>query len=197
MQVLQHALLNVLGNLPVVGGRVKARMDKRILANLEIIEARFSSASVRFATQLHDLYDCLKTLQGPLEIDVKDFHRYVLVVHTKSSNDAARLLERLKVGAVIAHDEYYKPAGIGRHDSFLDWFSNEGSFNEFVEGVMWLLHIYCTNVSRATTEEGDPLGPRAECNEMTDEFMGSKWFKLLILDLIQALIVVFTQRTGG
>lgn len=197
MDLAQHGIMKLLSGLPVVGHHFKAKLDKQLLVQLEMIEARFSNASTRFSTQLHDLYDCLKHLEGPFELEPRHFHTFELVSHTKTSNDAVRLLERLKVGAFVPNEDYFKSGGIGRKEKFLDWFSNEGSYNEFVSGMLWLLHVYCTNVSRVPSEDGDPFVVPAPCNEMTETFIGSKWFKLLILDLIQSLTVVYTQRTGG
>lgn len=197
MQATQHGIMKLLSELPVVGNHFKAKLDKQFLVQLEMIEARFSSASTRFSTQLHDLYDCLKHLEGPFELEPKYFHTFELVSHTKSSNDAYRLLERLQVGAFIPHEDYFRSGGAGSKGKFLDWFSNESSYNEFVSGMLWLLHVYCTNVSRTPSEDGDPFVVPVNCNEVTEAFIGTKWFKLLVLDLIQSLTVVFAQRTGG
>lgn len=198
MKITQHGMLKLVSGWPVVGNHFQAKLDKSLLIRLETIEARFSSATVRFATQVHDLYDCLKALQTPLMIEVGSFHSYAMVVHTKTSSDAQKLLERLTDGMFIKHDEYFKSSGIGRRDDFLNWFSNTNTFNAFVSGMTWLLHAYCSKVPRDLTEDGSPFSQKeVECNEITEQFMTSRWFRLLILDLIQSLIVVLAQRTGG
>jgi len=198
MKLTQHGMLKVMSGWPVVGDHFQSRLDKSLLTRLETIEARFSSASVRFSTQLHDLYDCLKALKAPLDIDVSNFHNYVMIAHTKTSGDAHKLLDKLTNGVYVSHEEFFKSVGAGRRDEFLDWFSNEFSYNGFVSGMTWLLHVYCSKVPRGPDEDGIPFTQKEiECNEVTETFIGSKWFRLLILDLIQSLIVVLTQRTGG
>lgn len=197
MKITQHGMLKMASTWPVVGNHFQAKLDKSLLVRLEMIEARFSSASVRFSAQVHDLYDCLKALQTPLDLKVGEFHSYDMVVHTKTSSDAQRLLERLTEGAFIKHDEFYKAGGASRSD-FLDWYSNSESFNHFVAGVTWLLHAYCSKIPR--TPDGDGhifLSKEVDCNEITETFMASRWFRLLILDLIQSLVVVLSQRIGG
>lgn len=198
MKLTQHGVLKVMSSWPVVGDHFQVKLEKSLLLRLETIEARFSSATVRFQTQLHDLYDCLKVLKAPLEIDVRGFHDYVLVAHTKTSGDAQKLLEKLNDGIYIPHEEYFKSVGMGRRDQFLDWFSNEQSFNVFLTSMTWLLHVYCSRVPRTPSEDGTVfVSKEIECNEVTEAFMVSKWFRLLIMDLIQSLTVVLTQRTGG
>lgn len=198
MNITQHSVIKLLSAMPVIGNHFKAKLDIALLFRLRTIEARFSSASVRFSSQLHDLYDCLKDLETPVEIDVGLFHSSVMVTHTKTSNDAYRLIERLNLGGFINPEEYFKIAGSVKEHTFLDWYSNEYSFNEFLTGMMILLHVYCNNVPRAPSEDGTPYVRKiVGCNEITETFMGSKEFKLLILDLIQSLIVVLAQRTGG
>lgn len=196
MQLTQHGIMKLLSGLPWVGDHFKMKLDEALLVRLDAIEARFSSASVRFATQLHDLYDCLKDLESPLEIEVSRFHGFAMLTHTKTSKEAQKLLERLEQGSYVQPEDYFRSAG-AKHVNFLDWYSNEESVNAFVNQMTRLLIIYCTNNNRSTVEEADVFVEPVETNEVTELFMGTKWFKLMILDLIQMLSVILFERKGG
>ena len=194
MTLTKSGVLKLLSGLPWVGPRYQQELERNLLMRLESIEARFSSSSARFADLLHDLYDCLKELEGPLHVDVSRCHNLYVVTHLKTSGDARRLLERIKIGAFINPDEYFVG---GQRKPFLDWYSNAASFEEFVDGMTYLLAVYCSNTPRPGREDGLANVKPIECNEITTHFMAGRWFKVAILDLIQTLGAVLTQRTGG
>lgn len=194
MVITKPGLLKAMSGLPFVGTRCQTALDKFLLQQLDLIEGRFGSANARFVTQLHDLYDCLKDLQGPLEIDVRRSHGYAVAVHTKTSGDAQRLLDRLHQGFFINPDEYFTSA---RRTNLLDWYSNADSIQAFAAGMKDLLQVYCNNHPRPELTDG-PAGYREiPVNEVTENFVTSRFFKLVVLDLIQMLTAVLSQRLGG
>lgn len=198
MHLTKRDLLKWLSRLPVIGERYRSKLDHSLLKELEQIEARLTngSATTRFDTQVHDLYDCLKGLEGPLPVNPREFLQIPMVSHTKSSGQAKGLLERLQQGLYINHDEYFVKAGAVRHHSFLDWYSNDESFAEFLDGMRTLLGLYC-NLKPRDADGFQYDKKLALCNDVTETFVLSKWFKLVVLDLIQSLTAVLVQRTGG
>lgn len=192
-------VLKALTRLPVLGSRYQLKLDALLLKRLEMIEARFFKASSRFINQLHDLYDCLKDLQGPLDVEPQACLSIPMQAHTKSSNDAYRLLDDLKHGRYHNPHDYFKKDGSIRHESFLDWYSTPQSLQEFIDGMMTLLGLYC-KANPLQEDTGEPfvfdkkfLGS----SDVMDNFFASVWLKYAILDLLQAVTVILRQRTGG
>lgn len=192
-------VLKAMSRLPVLGNRYRLRLDTLLLQRLEMIEGRFFKASGRFINQLHDLYDCLQGVQGPLDVDPKACLNIPMVAHTNSSNDAYRLLEDLKTGKYHNPHHYFKKDGGRRHDSFLDWYSNPQSLQEFLDGMMTLLGLYC-KANPLEEDSGEPFvfdKKYIGSSDVMDNFFASIWLKYIVLDLLQAVTVVLRQRIGG
>ncbi|MNM09003.1 hypothetical protein D3C81_190830 [compost metagenome] len=199
MNLTNTDVLKLMTRLPVLGSRYQLKLDILLLKRLEQIEARFFKASGRFINQLHDLYDCLKDLQGPLDVDPKACLSIPMVAHTHSSNNAYRLLEDIKTGQYHNPHHYFKKDGQSRYDSFLDWYSNPQSLKEFIEGMMTLLGLYC-KANPLEEETGEPYVFDRKfigSSDVLDNFFGSIWLKYIIMDLLQAVTVVLRQRIGG
>lgn len=191
-------LARILLGSPIIGKHYRAKLDTAVLERLRLIESRFSSPVVRFSSQLHDLYDCLKDLEDYLEIRAGDFHGYELTTYTKSSVIACALLEQLTNDHTVNPENYFKGGDASIHTDFLDWFSDEESLNDFVAGVSVLLFTYCSRVPKVPTPDGEPfVGLNVYFNDTTETFISGRYFKLLLLDLIQTLTVVLEQRVGG
>lgn len=192
-------VLKAMTRLPILGSRYRLKLDTLVLKRLEMIEARFFKSTGRFINQLHDLYDCLKDLQGPLHVDPKLCLNIAMVAHSKSSNDAYRLLDDLKHNRYQNPHDYFKRDGGYRHNSFLDWYSSPQSLQDFIEGMMTLLGLYC-KANPLEEETGEPFVFDRKfigSSDTMDNFFASIWLKYAILDLLQAVTVVLRQRTGG
>lgn len=197
MKIKECDVLRLLSKLPVVGPHYKVKLDRSLRLSLLLIEGRFSNASTRFVTQMHDLYDCLKLLETPLNIKVNKFHGFALTMYTKSSQDAYTLLENIAADLPVSQEPYFNTSEQSHSSMFLDWFSNEHSLNEFIEHMRLLLHMYCESTPSHTKPEGGVFKPTSfNCNEQTQAFVKGNQFKLLILDLIRVLNIVLTERIG-
>lgn len=183
----------ILGKLPFIGKYIRMQVDKATLKELLFIEKQFGSTTVRFDTLIHDLYDCLKDLERPLAIDPVKFHNYTFTVHTRSSKTIAVYLERIYENENLNFDAYFGLYINSRQASFLDWYSNEESIEKFVDQMLGLLMLACV---RFKCDGYETLqGP--ESNEELERLSSSRWLKLLIMDLIQVLVTILEERTGG
>lgn len=183
----------ILGKLPFIGKYIRMQVDKATLKELLFIEKQFGSTTVRFDTLIHDLYDCLKDLERPLAIDPVKFHNYTFTIHTRSSKTIAVYLERIYENENLNFDAYFGLYINSRQASFLDWYSNEESIEKFVDQMLGLLMLACV---RFKCDGYETLqGP--ESNEELERLSSSRWLKLLIMDLIQVLVTILEERTGG
>lgn len=183
----------ILGKLPFIGKYIRMQVDKATLKELLFIEKQFGSTTVRFDTLIHDLYDCLKDLERPLAIDPIKFHNYTFTIHTRSSKTIAVYLERIYENENLNFDAYFGLYINSREASFLDWYSNEESVEKFVDQMLGLLMLACV---RFKCDGYETLqGP--ESNEELERLSSSRWLKLLIMDLIQVLVTILEERTGG
>lgn len=182
-----------LANWPIIGKVILRKIDIAMLLELQEIEARFALPSVRFVNQINDLYDCLKELQRPLQIDMSLFHDYVLAINTSSSRTISGLFERIADNEGLDLEEHFSKSG-SRVSKFLDWYSNEESVNYFINNTYTLVELYCSrNKRKDDPRELKPI----KCNEATERLLNSRWFRVLVNDLIQVLVVILSQRTGG
>lgn len=183
----------LIGRLPFIGKYIRKRVDLVFLKELQGIEERLVSPLVRFDTLANDLYDALKDLERPLELDPNLFHGYQLIVHSHSSNSVTSYLQRIFDNELLNIDSFFKLYSDPKTIEFLDWYSNAKSIELYVEQMTSLLGILCAKNKR---DEGAPLTV-AVSNPALDRMASSRWLRLLVKDLIQVLTVVLTQRTGG
>lgn len=183
----------MLGKLPFIGKYIRKQVDKATLKELLFIEKQFASTMVRFDTLIHDLYDCLKDLERPLAVDPIKFHNRQLVIHTRSSKTISMYLERIYENENLNFDVYFGVYTNSREAGFLDWFSNEESVEKFVDQMLGLLMLACV---RFKCDGYETLNvPKS--NDELERLSSSRWLKLLIMDLIQVLVTILEERTGG
>lgn len=183
----------LLGRLPFLGAYIRKRIDLVFLKELQGIEQRLTSPMVRFDTLVNDLYDALKDLEKPLGVDPNLFHGYQLVVHSHSSNSVTSYLQRIFDNEFLNIDTFFTLYADPKTVQFLDWYSNAKSIELYVEQMTSLLSILC---AKQKQEKGEALIVMAS-NPALDRMATSRWMRLLVKDLIQLLVVVLTQRTGG
>lgn len=183
----------ILGKLPFIGKYIRMQVDKATLKELLFIEKQFGSTTVRFDTLIHDLYDCLKDLERPLAIDPVKFHNYTFTVHTRSSKTIAVYLERIYENENLNFDAYFGLYINSRQASFLDWYSNEESIEKFVDQMLGLLMLACVRFKC----DGYETLQSPESNVELERLSSSRWLKLLVMDLIQVLVTILEERTGG
>lgn len=183
----------LMGKLPFIGKYIRRQVDKATLKELLFIEKQFASSTVRFDTLIHDLYDCLKDLERPLAIDPIKFHNYQFLIHTRSSKTISVYLERIYGNENLNFDTYFGLYINNREAKFLDWFSTEESVEKFVDQMMGLLMLTCVRFKC----EGYETLIVPESNAELERLSSSRWLKLLIMDLIQVLVTILEERTGG
>jgi len=183
----------MLGKLPFIGKYIRMQVDKATLKELLLIEKRFGSTTVRFDTLIHDLYDCLKDLERPLAVDPVKFHNHTFTIHTRSSKTIAVYLERIFENENLNFDAYFGLYVNSREVSFLDWYSNEESVEKFVDQMLGLLMLTCIRFKC----DGYETLKFTEGNVELERLSSSRWLKLLIMDLIQVLVTILAERTGG
>jgi hypothetical protein len=183
----------ILGRLPFIGKYIRMQVDKATLKELLFIEKQFASSTVRFDTLIHDLYDCLKDLERPLAVDPIKFHNYQLLVHTRSSKTISVYLERVYGNENLNFDVYFGLYVNSRDVGFLDWFSNEESLEKFTDQMLGLLMLSCVRFKC----DGYETLNAPESNPELERLVSSRWLKLLVMDHIQVLVTILTERTGG
>ncbi len=179
--------------IPFLGKYVRKQVDLAFIKELKSIEERFSSPLVRFDTLIFDLYDCLNELKRPLQIDPRDFHGYDLLIHTRSSNSISSYLERIYENENLNIDTFFNVHANPRRTPFLNWYSNDETVELFIDQMIGLLGLLCVKSDRKEWKP-DKL---PENNEALARLYQSRWIKLLIKDVIQLLVTVLGQRTGG
>lgn len=183
----------LLGKLPFIGKYIRMQVDKATLKELLFIEKQFASSTVRFDTLIHDLYDCLKDLERPLAVDPIKFHNYQLLIHTRSSKTISVYLERIYGNENLNFDAYFGLYINQREAGFLDWYSNDESVEKFVDQMMGLLMLTLVRFKC----DGYETLKVPESNDELERLSSSRWLKLLIMDLIQVLVTILKERTGG
>lgn len=183
----------MLGSLPFIGKYIRRQVDKATLKELLFIEKQFASSTVRFDTLVHDLYDCLKDLERPLAVDPGKFHNYQLTIHTRSSKTISTYLERIYGNENLNFDVYFGVYTNSRRAGFLDWFSTEESVELFMDQMLGLLTLSCVRFKC----DGYESLKVPESNVELERLSSSRWLKLLIMDLIQVLVTILEERTGG
>lgn len=192
MALTKRALFRWLSRIPGIGNLFNRKLDSLTIEQLTEINQRFSKASVRFAAQIQDLYDCLKPLNTSFDINPRVYLPLPIELSTKSSKDAHRLVERVLSGYSWNPDEHFVSNMIEYYPSFLDWYSNGYSLDGYYQGMVKLMELYCA-LFPVIPNEDDPV----ECHPVVENFLTSRWFRLMVIDLIKILTLVLIQRRGG
>lgn len=196
MAITKLALLRLMSNWPFVGKKIRLTLANQLLDKFDLVEKGFSSPTIRFSHNLHTLYDSLEGFDYTLEEDFQAYHRLTLVAYTKTSGEAHRLLERLRGIGGPKVEEYFKDTMKEAPSPFLNWYSNKHSFEGFIGGTIWLLDLY-TKMNPRSDDGHVYTAKELAVSYSTQEFLSSKYFKLLVLDLIQALRIVLDLEING
>lgn len=189
MAITKLALLRLMSGWPVVGKKIKATLAEQLLVKLEEVEKGFASPTTRFSTNIHFLYDSLEGFDYTLKEDFGEYNSLRLITYTKTSGEAYKLLERLRGIGGPKVEDYFKDTIKDTPGAFLDWYSNKTSFEGFISSSVMLLGIYAK--MNARTNDGHVYtATELAVSYSTQEFLSGKYFKLLVLDLIEALRIV-------
>lgn len=189
MALTKSALLRLISNLPFVGKKARLSLVNELLEKLDEVEKGFASPTVRFSHNLHRLYDSLEGFDYTLKEDFNEYNSLRLVAYTKTSGEAHRLLERLQGIGGPKPEDYFKDTIKDTPGAFLDWYSNKTSFEGFIFKTILLLGLY-TKMNARTNDGHVYTAAELSVSFSTQEFLSSKYFKLLVLDLIEALRIV-------
>lgn len=191
------ALFSLMSSWPMVGKLCRTKIAEHLLQALDKVEKDFTSPVVRFVDNIAYLGDALRSFDYALEEDLRLYKVLRITTFTKTSHTAYTLLERLKVeGAPPNFEDYFKETVNPLPQPLLDWYSNEASLAGFINNAILLLHEY----SLVNTPSGDRLvykGTVPTTRFGTLEFFKSRYFKLLVLDLIQSLRIVLNLEVRG
>lgn len=191
------ALFSFMSSWPLVGKHCRVNVAKHLLQSLDKVEKNFTSPVVRFVDNIAYLGEVLKSFNYTLEEDLRHYKVLRITTFTKSSHTAYTLLEVINQDVGVPNfEEYFKETAIVYPKPLLDWYSNEQSLMGFINNAILLLHEY----SRVNTPSDDsrvytPTAPTTPY--ATLEFFKSRYFKFLVLDLIQSLRIVLNLEVRG
>jgi hypothetical protein len=196
MAITKLALLRLMSHWPFVGKKIQHNLTQQLLEKLDKVEKSFGSPTIRFSTNIAVLYDSLEGFDFTLEENFTEYNRLALVAYTKTSGEAHKLLERLSgIGGPKVAD-YFKDTMKDAPSPFLDWYSNRHSFEAFIGGTISLLDLY-TKMNPSSNDGHVYTAKELAVSYSTQEFLSSKYFKFLVLDLIQALRIVLYLEING
>lgn len=183
MTIDKLSLLNVFS---LTCGFGKKLYYKNLLRRLTEIEENFSKPTVRFRTNVWDLYDCLvRASKIPLEEDLDLFRYTELTISTKSSEKALEYMEVLLRGeASFKKEDYFKEVDYSKPKNIIEWYSNIYSFQKFYDDAITIVGLWC--LTNPKYEEGVSKYDTTSnsVNRVLLEFLSSRDFKMIITDLI-------------
>lgn len=188
------SLLNLLSSWPIIGKRCRASAVKHTLEQFDEIVKGFDSPSVRFSHNIHALHNALQGFDYFLTEDLSYFKTVRLSPFTKTSATACEWLDILELSTGLPEIDKYK--NDLSSDRFLDWYSGRETLGQFIGNTIHLVDIYVA--VNPATEEGIPrIFNPGEISFNTKEFIGSRYFKLFVLDLIRVLKVLLHLEQRG
>lgn len=155
-----------------------------LLNKLESVERNFSKPSVRFRTNVWDLYDCLTRLSTmPIEEDLTLFRYESIVISTTSSEAALAFLEAVIEGERVKKEFYFKQFEVLKPVKMIDWYSNLYSFQKFIESGVVVAGLWCAlNPNQEDGPSQDQVIP--VMNQVLLDFLGGREFRVILNDLI-------------
>lgn len=191
------AMANLLSTWPLIGKRFRKDYITQLLAQLDTVEKSFDKVMVRFSHNIHNLHNALQGFDCDIVDDYPHYKTLSFPAYTKTSNQALKLLQDIKRHSNTTELEtYFKGTLINPGAPFLDWYSNRESVLSFIGGTVELIKDYVEAVPYS--DDGTVFaGVPKELNHCTQEFVSSRYFKLLILDFINALRIVLYLEVKG
>lgn len=196
MAITKLGLLRLMSGWPFVGKKIRLSLTNRLLEEFDAVEKGFNSATVRFSTSIARLYDSLEGFDFALEEDFETYNTLTLTTYTKTSGEAHRLLQQLRGIGGPKVEGYFKETMKEGVTPFLGWYSNRQSFEGFIAGAIDLIDLY-TKMNPRSNDGHVYTAKELAVAYSTQEFLSSKYFKLLTLDLIQVLRVVLYLEING
>lgn len=188
------SLLNLLSSWPIIGKRCRASVVKHTLEQFDEIVKGFDSPSIRFSHNIHALHHVLQGFDYFLTEDLSYFKSVRLNLFTKTSAMACEWLDILELRNGLPEIDKYEHDGLS--DRFLDWYSSQETLGRFIGNTIQLIDIYVA--VNPMSEEGIPkIFNPGEITFNTKEFIGGRYFKLFVLDLIRVLkVLLYLEQRG-
>lgn len=187
MVTTKLGVLKTLKAMPLIGKWAGLAYYKELLIDIERIEARFFSATVRFADNINDLYDCLlQATDVVLEEDFAWFHTIELNTYTKTSGDAHALLAGLLDNKYLKVDDYFKEYEVRKMASLLYWYSSSYTVESFMATGLSVIGVYCEVNPRSSDLDGEDIFTKKplRLNQPLAAFITSRHFRLMVDDLL-------------
>lgn len=188
-------VVKCLGDMPVIGKRIRIRYYNDLIKRLDNLNKQFSSTKIRFVTTMHELKVVIGEAHNiALEEDFRWFNTETIDVHSTTSKAINEALKTVLKGYPQQPSEGFRESGV---DSKLvsNWYSNRSSFNGFIEDSYTLLLAYC-DLNPVDAEIGEVYKGELipEWNNTLKNFIGSRYFKFMVQDLLSALKLTLTSQ---
>lgn len=191
------ALFSLMSTWPIVGKHCRAKVAEQLLDTLDKVEKAFTSPVIRFVDNIAFLSRSFTGFDWTLQEDLRLYKSLRCTTFTRTTNAAHTLLERLKEeGSPPNFENYFKDSVASNPTPFLDWYSNEQTLMSFISNSILLLEVY-TLVNTPSDETTVYRGKEPTASYSTLEFFKSRYFKLLVLDLIESLRIVLNLEVRG
>lgn len=177
---------NLFGDWPLIGHQIKLGYYRSVMDKVENIEKRFNKPMVKFEDNIHALYDCLQGSKITIHEDFDWFLVLGITTYTKTARKTVEFFDRLVEGELFKFEEYFKELNVSsRETAFLDWYSNFEDAQDFLDGFMYMMQLYCLE-NPLNEEEGEVYkgSNRWEIKKGTLEFLNSSYFRLVLDDFI-------------
>ena len=200
MAMTKLSILKLLKDVPLIQKWTRLEYYKEARLQLERIEARFSSATVRFTDNVHDLHECLLQMsEVTLVEDFEWFEGLHLNTYTKTSASVATLLWKLLEKQVVNVDDHFKEYEVKKRTEFMQWYSNRPSLDAFIGNGFAMLAAYCDVNPRAFERDHDheeftATTKSVQRNQPLDAFISSKNFRYMIDDLITIIRIALRSQ---
>jgi hypothetical protein len=187
MMTTKLAVLKALKAMPLIRKWAGLAYYSELLTQVEQIEARFFSATVRFTDNMHLLYDCLlQATDVALEEDFAWFQTVAMNTYTKTSGEAHSLLAGLLEGKFLKVEDYFKEYEVRKMTGLLHWYSSSYTVESFMATGLSIIGIYCEHNPHSNDEDGEDIFTKKplRLNQPLAAFITSRHFRLMVDDLL-------------
>lgn len=187
MTLTKLEVLKALTKFPLIHRWAGLSYHRELLSEIERIEARFFSATVRFADNIHDLYDCLlQATDVALVEDFAWFHTIELNTYTKTSGDAHALLFGLLNNKYPKTEDFFKEYEVRKMAGLLHWYSSSYTVESFMAAGLSVIGVYCEVNPRSSDLDGEDIFTKKplRLNPSLAAFITSRHFRLMVDDLL-------------
>lgn len=187
-------VLKAASQVPLVGEWFRLKYYNELILQLDTLKKQLSSPSIRFNFTVHQLYTIVHEAHNiSLVEDFKWFNGLTQVYNSVTSSELSEALKGILDGSPQSSGRGFKDYTI-RPAPLMSWYSNKGSFDNFLENAVAVIGIYC-NCNPLNEEVGNTIKySDFNWNHTLRLFISDRHFKFLIYDLLSALNLVLTSQ---